>query len=121
MAKILFAIYFLKAVFAQQQNATYKYMGSEDRAASIFGNDVTVREVTSLRGTGSGLLACAFVCTELGGCRAFVREHERCILLGDATLPGEDVAAASLTEGKSFIKQGSIVCNGKAHIICGTQ
>ena len=110
MAKILFAIYFLKAVFAQQQNATYKYIGSEDRAASIFGKDVIMREVTSLRGTGSGLLACAFACTELGGCRAFVREHERCILLGDATLPGEDVAAASLTEGKAYKIRGITEC-----------
>ena len=94
----------------------YMHLVTSSNATAIFGNDVTVREVTS-----RGLLACAFACTELGGCRAFVREHERCILLGDATLPGEDVAAASLVEGKSFIKQGNIVCNGKAHIICGTQ
>ena len=116
----IFATLFLQATCVALRTANYEQLQSSNVTA-IFGNDVTVREVTSLRGTGSGLLACAFACTELGGCRAFVREHERCILLGDATLPGEDVAAASLTEGKSFIKQGSIVCNGKAHIICGTQ
>ena len=116
MFAVIFATFLLQATCVAQRTTTNMYVYGESDSSNVtasFGNDsdVTVREVTSLRGTGSGLLACAFACTELGGCRAFVREHERCILLGDATLPGEDVAAASLTEGKSFIKQGNIVCN----------
>ena len=66
--------------------------------AEVVGSVWVAREVTSLR--GSSKVRCARKCSELEGCWAFVRENDRCILIGHTTLPGNDVTEGHLeTDG----------------------
>ena len=89
--KILIAI-FIRVCMLDCINSLKEKRFKKERFESIsdlLSNSLVAREMTPLRGQPKA--RCAFACTKFEGCQAFVREHERCILLGNATLPGEDV------------------------------
>ena len=56
---------------------------------SVFG-DSSLRNATSHSGTK---FQCVFGCTREDGCRGFAHDHSTgsCVLIGEATLPGDDV------------------------------
>ena len=56
-------------------------------------SDVTMKEVTSLRGGLS--VQCSMECASLDNCQSFIFSEKRCILVGDSSLPGEEVDAAT--------------------------
>ena len=58
--------------------------------SNLLSNGLVAKEMTPLRGMSK--IRCAFECTKLEGCRAFVYENDRCILIGNDTLPGVSVA-----------------------------
>ena len=71
----------------KQEKHTFKKTSTE------LGSDVTLKEVTSLRGGLS--VQCSMECASLDNCQSFIFSEQRCILVGDSSLPGEEVDAAT--------------------------
>ena len=71
----------------KQEKHTFKKTSTE------LGSDVTLKEVTSLRGGLS--VQCSMECASLDNCQSFIFSEQRCILVGDASLPGEEDDAAT--------------------------
>ena len=57
---------------------------------NLLSNGLVAKEMAALRGMSK--MRCTFECTKLEGCRAFVYGNDRCILIGNDTLPGVSVA-----------------------------
>ena len=55
---------------------------------------IKVKDVTSLG--VSTMLQCAIECTNLVTCRSISYNNNRCWMIGDVTLPGEEINMASL-------------------------
>ena len=58
--------------------------------SNLLSNGLVATEMAALR--ESSKIRCTFECTKLEGCRAFVYGNDRCILIGNDTLPGVSVA-----------------------------
>ena len=69
--------------------STLRFTKSSINGISQFGNDVIMTEVTSLRAMTSLRNRCAFACDMSDGCLGYVTRMNRCILIGDSTLPGD--------------------------------
>ena len=74
---------------------------------STFGS--IVREVASLR--GKSRMRCASKCSELEACAAYIYDTDRCVLIGDSSLPGSDVDIGDIDlsriigfDGKRFFR-----------------
>ena len=46
--------------------------------------------------TEGGKVSCSFECSKHDVCRAFLLENDRCVLIGDSTLSGDDVSIEEL-------------------------
>ena len=48
---------------------------------------------------------CSFGCSEQTGCLAFLYENNRCILIGNSSLSGDDVIMTNMTEGMKIYEK----------------
>ena len=83
---------FLKQAQSIQETPFVRELFSS--SSELLGNVFVAREVASLR--GSTKIRCGSKCSLLEGCWAFVRKDQRCILIGEASLPGNDVTEGDL-------------------------
>ena len=61
--------------------------------------DLTVQADWITKGfseTGGEKVCCSFECSKHDVCRAFLLENDRCVLIGDSTLFGDDVSIEEL-------------------------
>ena len=62
--------------------------------------DYTHTEVTSQGGDGH--IQCAAKCLEHEGCKAFLRDNFRCVLIGHSNLPGNDIDSNELSWPREY-------------------
>ena len=75
-------------------------------------NDVIFKEMTSQFGN---YVSCSFKCANLDDCQGFNFQNQRCILIGNSSLPGQDVNMVELLgtveiyEKRQFIEYGNYI------------
>ena len=57
-----------------------------------------IKELTILKEFSNLGARCLIECTRLKQCYAFVRNNKRCVLIGESTLPGENVNGVGIQD-----------------------
>ena len=65
---------------------------------SELGADVIMKEMTSLHGSRMLFSRCAHECKTQDGCSAFITSLNRCILIGDSSVPGRLINTTATCE-----------------------
>ena len=99
------AVLLQRATTYAKQGEFCKFVERGVPNATEIGSDVILRDVTSLCGGNQLRTVCMFKCTKLESCQGFVVEKNRCILAGNATLPGKMVSLQNIVGTKMFWKE----------------